>query len=240
VAGKLKTKIFVLTVSAVVCAAGLSGFLFPRPGEGTRGKAVFSMPAKISNPRHEMIGMRYDCNYKGDRLFSVNADRFSVRKKKVGLFRFGLMSEAFLQNGVIDIYSSSWRQEEIGGKNPEIVLDGKTLSANDLLFQEMISVIHAKRLTSMEIMPVSIAFHDGLQGEARISAKAASVRLKDRGVLFVGDVRLETGSKMLKTSRLLLDPASEEITVRNGFVIIANNQERSGTELVSDIFLKSF
>jgi len=57
-------------------------------------------------PRHDIRGFRFDGTHEGKRTISIKADRFSIDKKKLGFFRFGLMNVARLENAFIHIYGS--------------------------------------------------------------------------------------------------------------------------------------
>lgn len=239
-AGKVKKGMASTIALATLCIACLvAGSLLLKSG-ALQGEALPKQGArKVSGPWHEMVDMRYLCSYKGDTLFSINADTFTIRKKKIGLFRFGLLSEAFLKNGVIDIYNSRWQEMKNATQDQDADLEGKSPAMSDFLFKEIIPTGQVKRLASMEIRPVSFSFHDARQGESKISAKAASVRLKERDILFVGDVMVESGATVLTTGSLRLDPGKEEITVNSRFSISTADKQKTGNTLTVDIFLKS-
>lgn len=65
----------------------------------TRWKAHSCLEGRVCCP-----GFRYDADYKSRRTISIKAHRFSIHKKKLGFFRFGLMNQARLENDVINIY----------------------------------------------------------------------------------------------------------------------------------------
>ena len=63
-------------------------------------------------PRHEIRGFSFNSSQDGKKVISIKADRFSIKKKKLGFLSFGLMNEARFDNAIIHIYGRSGQTEK--------------------------------------------------------------------------------------------------------------------------------
>ena len=181
-----------------------------------------------SKPRFEIIGLNYDLNFKGETKLQLKADRFLIRKKKLGLIRFGLAQEGLFENAEMSFFSkekSSSLQEVSDFSLSEILPSSDTN--------------YSKRLVSLVMTPVSIFFYDENNKVSQIHAKSASFRMKRKEVVLSGEVSMTAGGKHIKTNKLIFFPAKEEIYIPGNFSLEIQGVEKTGGPITSDVFLNS-
>lgn len=99
-------------VLLVVCFAGPIILYYHHRASNVENHREDISDYRHPRPQHEIRGFRFDSNHDGKRVISIKADRFSVQKKKLGFFRFGLMNEAILENVFIHLYGRSGLAED--------------------------------------------------------------------------------------------------------------------------------
>ena len=190
--------------------------------------------------RHEIRGFNYDADYKGKRTISIKADRFSIQKKKLGFFRFGLINEARLENAHIHIYGKS----RLPGNNPDdshnSAKPGQDLTFNDVFSKEILRPFPRKRISSIVLQPVYVELHDEQSVVTQISASSATIRLKKGNIVFKGDVRVVSGSRVLKTDQLRMVPEKAVMKTDRHFILDTPEKQLVGHQLTTDIFLRPF
>ena len=172
-------------------------------------------PAK---PRIEITGLHYDMNFKGKKGLEVKADRFTIRKKKLGFIRFGLAQEAFFQNAEISFLNHNLIKELNAANQVE---PHPLLSLNKIL-----TASQAKKLSGLVMAPVSIIFYDDKNKVSHIRATK-------------GSVRITTGEKHLRTTKLIFHPEREEIYIPGNFMLEVNGKKKTGGQIATDITLSS-
>jgi hypothetical protein len=200
-----------------------------------------------SNPsadRHVIKGFQYDAFNAGRRVLSIKADEFSIQKKKIGFFRFGLLNDARLKNVSIHLYGTSGQPEK-RSTTREAPKTGshsfetppKTFNIVDILSQNPFPAFAIKRISSIELEPVEFMLHNGNAVVTKISARSATIRLRNKQVLFTGGVRLESGSRLLTTEQLILHPESATISTDSQYKLDLPGKSLVGKNLTIDIFL---
>lgn len=205
-------------------------------------------------PKHEIRGFRFDGTHEGRRVISIKADRFSIDKKKIGFFRFGLMNEARFENAIIRIYGRSGQPEksEVGGQKSEVGVRSEHTekrsdgygSQQDLTFKGIFSKgalpsFPIKRISSIVMEPVSVELHNEESVVTRISASSAIIRLKKREIFFKGNVRAVSGPMVLTTERLSVFPEKAIMKTNQHFLLKTPEKQWSGQRLTTDIYLRS-
>jgi hypothetical protein len=224
-----------------LCILVIFVFFLQNGREEKREKQTFSY--RPSSPRVAITGLNYNLSHEGETKFSVKADNFLIRKKKIGLVRFALAQEALLVNADIAVYVVHERRvERQEGKNDSFVAVGITPEKNNAFvpFAVLMKLFHLKRLSGLVMKPVRVKFYDTAEGVSQLTAMQASFNFKERSVLFKGNVEMICGFNMLKTNQLTLFPKEAKIEVKKEFTLRVNEKERVGSHLVSDFFLKSF
>jgi len=83
-----------------------------------------------------------------------------------------------------------------------------------------------------------VEIHDEQSAVTQISASSAAIRLKKRDIVFKGDVKVVSGSRILKTDRLRMLPEDFTIRADRHFVLNTTEKQLEGNQLTTDIFLK--
>lgn len=191
-------------------------------------------------PRHEIRGFHYEANYKGKRTISIKADRFTIQKKKLGFFSFGLINEARLENAHIHIYGRG----RLPGNNPDgshnNVKLRQDLTFNGVFSRESLPRFPRKRISSILMEPVCVELHDEQSVVTQISASSAAIRLKKGDIVFKGDVRVVSGSRVLTTDQLSVLPEKAVIKTERHFMLKTPEKQWEGHQLTTDIFLRAF
>lgn len=173
------------------------------------------------------------------RIITIKADKFLVESKKLGFLRFGLMNEVRLDNAVLAIYADKTQNGGVDKKH--FSLPGKVrsqrLTYKDLFSGETLSPISSKRIYSVTMTPVRIELHDERTTVTTISADSGKIRLTKRDILFMGNVRLVSGDKVLLTDQARLIPEKGEIGCDHPFTLTISGQKRTGNHLFTDVFL---
>ena len=201
-----------------------------------------------SKPRLEIIGLKYDLNFMGETSLQLKADRFVIRKKKLGLIRFGLAQEAFFENAEVSFFCKKKLPSLHDNSNDNITTPFKLQEANASepevnyslsSLKEMLTSSDTKRLSSVVMAPVSIFFYDEDNKVSHIYAKSASFRMQSKEVVLSGDVRMTAGEKHIKTNKLIFLPEKEEIYIPGNFLLEIQGEEKTRESITSDVFLNS-
>lgn len=180
--------------------------------------------------RFEFRGFRYDGNLDGKRVISIKADRFSIEKKKLGFFRFGLMNVALFENALIRIYGA---KPDESHENPK-----QKLSFKNSFSKEALPSFPVKRISSIVMEPIEVELHDEHSAITRISAASATLGIRKRIIVFKGDVRVVSGDRVLTTTRLNLLLETAVIKTGGDFLLKALGKQWEGHRLTTDIFLR--
>ena len=234
---RLRLVFLFLTVAGIACPI----FIYYRhsaSGPEDNHKNI-SHDKQRHRPRHEIRGFSFNSSLDGRKVISIKADRFSIKKKKLGFFSFGLMNEARFDNAIIHIYGRSGQPEKKSDKSPTDIKLCRDLTFKGIFSKNALPSFQTKRISSIVMEPVCLKLHDEQSAVTRISAASAVIRLKKRYILFKGNVRVVSGPRVLTTSRLSLFPENAVIKTDQHFILKTPEKELKGDRLTSDIFLRS-
>ncbi len=113
------------------------------------------------------------------------------------------------------------------------------LTFKEALSPKNFSAIPGKRISGFKLEPVVLVLHDGDAVVTKIIAGFASIRLKKKLINFKGEVKMVSGSRVLKTDRLNLNPETNVVTVDGNFTYNKAGKMLEGAGLVTDIYLSS-
>lgn len=183
-------------------------------------------PGVFSKPFHDISKLHYTRTENTIRMFSIQADRFRVQKKKVGLFRFGLIKEIVVDNATIDVYESS---------DQELNLQTMTQALND---SKTIPGLVPKSTGKLIFSPVilQILSQDG-QILSRVSAESATVNGKTRQIVFNRNVEIHSGNRSLHADFLSVISKDGRVIARKGVVLKIPERIITGEVLQTDMFL---
>ena len=206
-------------------------------------------------PPLDIQGFHFNCRVAGKQNISIQADRFMVRKKKIGFLRFGLMNELLLVNGDIKIYGEknknipgAAKQDKIQTSIQDAIQDdtmigGPQNSSRELIFTEVLSPemlpsFVMPKVTAISVEPVQISLYDDQKVVTSISARSATIRLTSQDVLFKDNVTVSSGDRVLTTGLLNLTPGKAILTTAGHFKLQTSSGSQQGQRLVTDVFLR--
>lgn len=198
-----------------------------------KGFSFESHPAVLQ----EIRGFRFKGFHDRREIISIKADKFSIERKKIGFFRFGLMNEAKLENAIVNIYVEVRQKESNFEAVRNTAKDFREVTFDDVFSKDALPSMLVKRISSVSIVPVRLVLLNGDSPLATISAQSATVRLRERDILFRGKVKLTSGNRVLTTNEMLLLPEKGTVQCDHNFQLTASGKERSGVHLNTDIFL---
>lgn len=243
---------------AIVGAAVACSILFLLLRSRNKEQTVKTAPQQAY--RMQVVGLNFKRMNQGRMSLSITADRFIIRRGKIGFFSTGITSAARIENVQIDIYEAppsvqenSVKQQLSGessdsgrlvkaGSSQIRAVNGVAEKWNfeDLFAEETFSsLLPTKNISTIEAVPVTVRLH-GEQGiMTQISAATASVRLKDRKILFNGRVRVLSGGSELSTEQVIFAPMTARLMTDKRYVLKRGGRTIRGSGLKTDIFLSA-
>ncbi|OIP90162.1 MAG: LPS export ABC transporter periplasmic protein LptC [Syntrophaceae bacterium CG2_30_58_14] len=100
------------------------------------------------------------------------------------------------------------------------------------------SLFPVRNIAEIEVSPVTVRLHNDKSLLTEITAARASVRLKDKEILFTGNVRVSAGSSELTTEHLSFLPGTSRLRTDHPFVLKRGDRTLEGTSLTTDLFLQ--
>ncbi len=221
-----------------------------------------SRPNKYVRPLQDIHGFNFERNHKGKTVISIQADRFRIQKMKLGFFRFGLMNEAKFDNAHIKIFgkrnfsdrrssnSNHVKKKTITPQKEwnlpghmERVSSVENKNSSELKFSKafnknILPLSHTKKITAVTVAPIDLELCDDKHMVTRITAESAVIRLKEQDIFFSGNVVAESGTIVLFTEHLSMNPDNSIIKTDHPFVLTTSGKIRKGKQFISDIYLK--
>jgi len=109
---------------------------------------------------------------------------------------------------------------------------------NDIFSEDSLPPFPVKRVSSVVLKPITIELHDEDSVVTTISASSGVIRLKQRDILFKGNVRVISGSKVLTTELLSMLPQEAVFKTDRPFMLKTPEKQWNGNRLITDVFLK--
>lgn len=225
-----KGKILFLTIAAVALIGALAFFLFLCEPDAPKDRKVAAQPAY----RMQIEGLRYYGMNQGRRVVSITADRFTLRRGKIGFFSTGLTRTALIENAIIDIYAGATAPSSRNAPPSAGEFDFGGLFAEETFS----SLFPIRNIAEIEVSPVTVHLRNDKSALTRIIAARASVHLKDQEILFTGNVRVSSGKSELTTEGLSFFPGTSRLRMANPFVLKRGARTLTGTSLTTNIFLQ--
>jgi len=238
-----RTVLFLIVGIVLAClglAAGYWGHVRSKPA----GSGSIDKFRRQRSVLQEIRGFRFEGQCRGHRVLSITADRFTICKKKLGVFRFGLMNEARFENAVIRLYgfretvsSDSTRcstpaEAETHFENSPVRFDG-------VFSTGALPRLPAKRIVGLEMTPVTVELGDDQSVMTRISASSATFCPEKKEILFRGNVRMATDKRALHTDRLRLLPLDGIVSTDRSFRLTGPGGRLKGRRMAADLLLRS-
>jgi hypothetical protein len=168
----------------------------------------------VSRQKHlkyslQIKGFKFDSFDDGEKVLSIKADKFTVEKKKLGFFRFGLINVAIFKNAVIDVY----------------------------LKRKALPSFSAKQISSIIIEPVCFNLQNKNSLLTQITSNSAIIKLTKQNILFKGGVQVVSGEMSLITERLNLFLENSVMKTDRHFILKTPEKKIEGDHITVDMFL---
>jgi hypothetical protein len=175
-------------------------------------------------------GFRFSGYHEGQKTITIKAAKFSIEKKKIGVFKFSPMRAARFRGAEVDLYVKNERFAEKLQDQKDIIIKG-------LFSQETMPVSALKGATSLVFEPVKINFYLDDISTTQIRARKATLDPRQRRVILTGQILATTALNQLSTERLMIYPEKGIIEVDNKFVFETKVERITGEKLTTDFFL---
>jgi hypothetical protein len=243
VAVKTKHRRAVLVLLVLLMAGG-AGYLYVR----VRSTGPTPMGVKRISPQDtvQIRGFQFVGHHEGRKVLSIKADAFTIEKMRLGHFRLSLLNVARLRNGTIDLYGE-WPEKDRsvpspssaeGTPSPSKAQGSDRVTFGDAFLKKSLPSFGVKRVSSITIEPVTVKLHAERHTLTEISAASATIRLKNRDVLFEDEVRVLSGSRQLKAHTLSLMPRDATLESAGPYELTISGNTMRGEGFESDIFLR--
>ena len=237
---RLKYGLSTLIVAVLV----LVGLNFYRHQNQNDAVAAINLAPARAPVSYAINGFRYSANHAGHIGFEIRADRFELKKKKVGMLRFGMIKEARFSNARIDLYSdqpasvdstNGQTQPAPGDVSPQSL--SETISFKDAFNAESLASLPTKNVAAVRFAPIELRLHAGGQVEVTVTADRASIKPQTREIQFTGNVRWKRGPVTLRADDLLASLEKNLLRVPRGYHIDNHGEVTEGQNLRSDMLL---
>jgi hypothetical protein len=177
--------------------------------------------------RLQIKGFKFDSFDDGKNILSIKTDKFTVEKKKLGFFRFGLINVAIFKNAKIDVYLK------------------RSVSSNDDSFisealpslKDALPSFSIKRISSIIIEPICLNFRDGNHLLTQITSNSAIIGLTKQNILFKGGVHVVSGNRSLTTEGLNFFSEKSVMKINRHFILQKPEKKIEGNTITLDMYL---
>jgi|GEM_PF-1278684 len=225
----------ILVFIAGLCAGGIAVYLHNRPDSPVSaniGKFYQQVRERIRIRGFKFTGY----NEKGEKVLTIRADKFSVEKKKIGFITTSLLNVAVVKNARIDMYA----RNSVSGENAAAELKEQMsgVTFEDSFSKDTLATLPIKNVSSFSIEPVSLNLYNGDSLVTGISANSAEISIKQRAMVFKGNVKVVSGEKTLTTERVTFSPEKARFKTDSRYILKTKDGTSEGIKFTSDIFLK--
>lgn len=190
-------------------------------------------------------GFRYSKYHEGRKALNIKAAKFSIEKKKIGIFKISPIKVARFRDAEIDFFGRT-NQPDDKTSQPHKALSGSENGAairNDIAFkgvlsQEMMPPSALKGSVSAICEPVKITLHLDDAPVTRIQAEKAIVDPRKRRMILLDNIQVTSGTSKLLTNRLAIYPETGLFEIDNKYVFQTQGETITGEKLTTDFFLK--
>gem|GEM_PF-4660633 len=242
----MKTKntilIFSLIGIALISAVVLKG-INDRSKSIKAEEKIFLRLKKSSGPI--IRGFQYSNYHKGRKALNIRAAKFSVEKKKIGIFKFSPLKIARFRDAEIDFYGQTDPPDEnmsqmhkaLSGKDSSAAT-GKDISFKGVLSSEMLPPPALKGSVSAICEPVRINLFLNDAPRTMVQAEKAIVDPRQRRMILRKNVQVNSGGLNLSTDRLVIYPETGLFEIDKKYVLKMQDKTVTGEKLTTDFYLK--
>jgi hypothetical protein len=175
-------------------------------------------------------GFRFSGYHEGQKAVTIKATKFSVEKKKIGIFKFAPLKAARFRGVEVDLYLNSIKVTNGVAKPKDIIVKG-------LFAKETMPFAALKGATSIIFEPVKISVYLDDTSKTQIRASKATLDPRQRRVILRGQILATSASNQLSTERLMIYPEKGIIEINDKFILKTNSERITGEKLTTDFFL---
>ena len=236
-----------LKLLAVIGMALITGVVFLRMNEKSKSyeaeKKIFIRLNKNTGPI--IRGFQYSKNHEGRKALLIKAAKFSVEKKKIGIFKLSPFKVARFRDAEIDFYGETDPPDEkkIQPREQLSGIDSSAAIRNDISFkgllsQEMLPPLALKGSVSAICEPVKINLYLNDAPVTMIQAGIATVDPRRRRLILRKNIQVTSGASHLSTNDLAIYPERGLFEIENKYVLKKQGETITGEKLTTDFFLK--
>jgi hypothetical protein len=232
----------------LISLALITGVILHRINESSKSfraeKKIFLKFRKNTGP--VIRGFQYSNYHKGKKSLNIRAAKFSIEKKKIGIFKLSPFKVIVFKDAEIDFFGST--EKTVDKTNPlRKTLSGSENGAairNDIAFkgilsQEMMPPSVLKGTVSAICDPVKINLYLDDAPVTKIQAKKAIIDPRRRRMILRGNIKVISGYSHLSTDRLEIYPETGLFKIRNKYVFETQGETITGEKLTTDFFLET-
>jgi len=180
----------------------------------------------FSKPFHDIKRFNYTRTVHGQAVFSIQADRFKIEKAKLGLFRFAFMKQVVFNNARIKIIHP-------GGQNKDSLMS--------VFHGRLLSDFNTKASVNMVFKPIEVrVMSEAGKLLTKITSDSALLDTKKQQLSFKDNVKIKSGSNLILSQTFKVFLKSGNAVAQEGYHLITPEKNRTGSRLLTDIFLTTF
>ena len=231
----------------LISVALITGVILHRINESSKSfraeEKIFLRFRKNTGPI--IRGFQYSNYRKGKKSLSIRAAKFSIEKKKIGIFKLSPFKVARFRDAEIDFFGKTKQPDDktsqphkagSGSENGAAIKNA--IAFKGILSQEMMPPSALKGSVSAICEPVKINLHLDDAPVTRIQAGKAIVDPRKRRMILLDNIRVTSGSSHLSTDRLAIYPETGLFEVNNAYIFKTQGETLTGAKMTSDFFLK--
>ena len=235
-------------------------FIGIRSGDQTSSKAPEIENKKsqkryrYAKPSQRINNFSFDQHKGSKRVLSIRSRNLIVRRGKIGGFKFALVKEAVLNDGIIKFYyetasdNNSKNDSHMGSTN-NADSDTKNIDSNNIDNKELTKTFDLitsrnskflsvfKNVSSIVIHPVTIEFYNNQQLATSIAAASAVIKLATKKIIFKHNVTVISGKRQLTVDSLEFNPENRLLTGTD-YVFISQGETKKGKTITTDLNLQ--
>jgi hypothetical protein len=189
-------------------------------------------------------GLEHIVSRDGKKVFAIKAAKFSVGKKKIGVFQLAPLKVMTFRDAEIDIYGSSDRPDRIMADLIETLAE----KSYRVAFKKAVSADQSSppdagggvgsMYEPLVCRPVKIQLYLDNTAITEIRARKATVDPRRRKMILEESVEVISSNSHLSTDRLTIDPETGLMAVEKTYVLRSGSEVIAGEKMTTDFFIK--
>ena len=198
---------------------------FPPTKAPSQAKAPTQAPAQMA-----IKEFQFTANQDGHTEMSIHADKMVVKKKKVGMLRFGLLKEAIFYNARIELDAHTSTALDV---KPRL----KQSAFKDAFKIDSIANLPMKNVAGIHLSPIDLRLKvDGLR-KARITANRAAIKMPSGDIEFKGNVRWNQAQTTIESEYMVALLEKNTLLVPRKYSMNRGGEVTRGNNLQADLLL---